>query len=203
VQLRPRRKLDRVKRFVRELALVRYARGNLKLTLGNLVRYKDEERPQCSFESVSDADRALLEGYLRALPRELGIPASRIILVFDSDRHAIYDGESGKIGDGCVSRDEAARLLMLQRAPAHGLHVVTTGILFEQFYRSTKQQVDYLPEDGHWNANGHRLVAQRVAAIINREAAATSVNNHGRPLAAGSFARRHLHSQGAGRTRGL
>lgn len=168
VQLRPRRLLGEFARAARGLALVRYGRANLKLSLDRLVQFKtDAAQAPCRVESLSAADKALLEKFLKALPAESGLPASRIILVFDADRHAIYSGQSGAIGAGCVSLDEAARLMLEQRAPGIGMHVVATAPLFEKFYKSTGRQLDYLPQDGHWNANAHRLVAQSVAAIIN------------------------------------
>ena len=48
-----------------------------------------------------------------------------------------------------------------------GLRVIDSYPIFRRYYAETGQGVDYLPFDLHWNATGHRLIAEEVARMIN------------------------------------
>ena len=96
----------------------------------------------------------------------LSLDPSHVVLVFDSDRAAIY---SPNARTPCPTDDTAALSLLGARAKAAGMHVIDTQPLFADFYRRTGQRLDYSPVDGHWNGNAHGLVARQIAEIINRQ----------------------------------
>ena len=116
--------------------------------------------------SLSEPDNRLIEEYVSALPAALGLPASHVILVFDSDRKAIYAGLSREAAEACPTRDVLARVRLMSLAKAAGLRVIDSYPIFRRYYAATGQRVDYLPYDLHWNATGHRLMAEQVARII-------------------------------------
>lgn len=173
---------SRLDKLVRSLAIVRYLRGDLAFTWSNLIRLhragmaadlaargqagaSAAAAPTCTPEKLSDLDRRLTARAIQAFPVALGLPDSRIILVFDSDRRAIYEG---RVPDApCTDRDTLARKRLMNLAVESGMHVIDSYSVFRSYYRSTHLPLDYLPADMHWNGAAHRLMAQQVAGIIN------------------------------------
>jgi hypothetical protein len=157
-------------KFVRSLALVRYVRGNLMMSLHSLIHLQPAHDAHgeldCANRTLSHADEQLTAKFVDALPRAFGLPPGRVILVFDSDRQALYANTPAK-GKTCPDLDELARKRLMQLAASSGYHVIDSGPIFRDYYASTHQHVDYLPQDGHWNATGHQLMAHAVAGVIN------------------------------------
>lgn len=157
-------------KLLRTVAVARYVRTNLEFRWSNAVklhRGTDAHPPACVRTSLTEPDERLIQEYVSALPAALGLPASHVILVFDSDRKAIYAGLSREAAEACPTRDVLARARLMSVARTAGLQVIDSDPIFRRYYAKTGQGVDYLPFDLHWNATGHRLIAEQVARIIN------------------------------------
>jgi hypothetical protein len=156
-------------KLLRTVAVARYVRTNLEFRWAQAVklhRGADAHPPTCVPTSLSEPDERLIEEYVAALPAALGLPASHVVLVFDSDRKAIYAGLSRAAAESCPARDVLARARLMSVARTGGLQVIDSDPIFRRYYAQTGQGVDYLPFDLHWNATGHRLIAEEVARII-------------------------------------
>ena len=158
-------------KLLRTVAVARYVRTNLEFRWSRAIqlhRETDIHPPACVAASLSEQDERLIQEYVSALPSTLGLPASHVLLVFDSDRRAIYAGLSRKAAEACPTRDVLARARLMSVARAAGLQVIDSYPIFQRYYAKTGHGVDYLPFDLHWNATGHRLIAEEVARIIGR-----------------------------------
>jgi lysophospholipase L1-like esterase len=170
VELAPERGSSATRRLLRSLALTRYVRGSLRMTPRTLFREQSTNEaatPPCHDEVLSAEDRALIQAFVERFASALGVAPERVVLVFDSDRQSIYQRKP--MQSACVTRDSLANQLAAALARRAGYHVVDTKPIFDEYYARTRHQVDYLPEDGHWNAEGHKLVAQRVASILRTQ----------------------------------
>ncbi len=148
---------------VRRLALVRYTRGNLRLTSAGLFHSRPSTHvAACVPETLSADDRDRIRSYVRALPRDYGISAQHVVIIVDSEtkRHSLYDSRS--VAPECPSRDAEALAMLAAEAERTGINVVDTGPIFEQHYRATGVRVDHSPADFHWNGVGHKLAAEGV-----------------------------------------
>lgn len=163
----------------RRLALIRYVRYNLKTTFGRLFDFSiSSPGPKgCKSVRLTEADRALVNKVTPLLAKSLSVDPSHVMLVFDSDRRAL-EGVYSTIDRSCPTRDSVSLQALRAAAARSGMHVIETRELFERFHRSTGLPLDNAPEDLHWNGNAHRLVAQQVAAIINRSASGTPGLQH-------------------------
>ena len=173
IELVPEQKHTKLAIFLRNLALVRYARGNLRLDIGNLLALGGADAAaRCDLATLRPADQLRVNFTVDQFPRLLNLPPDRIILIFDSDREALYTpGTAGAEGP-CPTRDALARASLTQAAAAHGFEVVNMEPIFRREFLRTGEHFDYLPVDGHWNGAAHRLAAEEVARYINRSAAA-------------------------------
>jgi hypothetical protein len=170
VELVPERGSSATRRLLRSLALTRYVRGSLHMTPRTLFREQSTSEaapPPCHDEVLSGDDRALIQAFIERFASALAVAPERVVLVFDSDRQSIYQRKPPQ--SACVTRDFLANQLAAALAKRAGYHVVDTKPIFDEYYVRTRHQVDYLPEDGHWNAEGHKLVAQRVALILRAQ----------------------------------
>jgi hypothetical protein len=157
-------------KWARQLALVRYLRYNLKFRPSQLIHLQpvmthEEAKPECRPASLSEDDQALVSRFANELPAAFGLPAERVILIFDSDRKSMYGPAAGP-KPRCPDRDDQAQALLRNRAAAQGMHIIETEPLFLAYHRRTGRRVDHSPVDWHWNGEAHRLVAEQVAAII-------------------------------------
>ena len=175
VRLHPVDQRGALQKRVRTLALFRYFRYNLKMSLARLLT---PERPQpprasaaCVPEVLSADDLQLLRGFVERLPLAMNLPAAHVVLVFDSDRTALYAGRGAELNGSCPTRETLALTRLRELAAAQGLRTLDTAPLFTQYYRSTGLLLDHRPVDQHWNAAAHRLVATGVAALINGDEA--------------------------------
>jgi hypothetical protein len=170
VEFVPERAKSTLAKWMRQLALVRYWRNNLKVVPARLIKRKhapsaEEPVSECAPVRLSSRNRELVERVADELPKALSLDPSHVVLVFDSDRASIYSPNSPM---PCPTDDAAALSLLGARAQALGMHVIDTQPLFTDFYRRTGQRLDYSPVDTHWNGIAHGLVARRIAEIINR-----------------------------------
>ena len=95
-------------KWLRTLALIRYVRGNLAIRLSNVIAVRRAEfepdygEYECEPVTLSSVDEELTAAFIDALPAALQIDPQRIVLVFDSDRRAIYAGRAHE-EDPCPS----------------------------------------------------------------------------------------------------
>jgi len=159
-------------RQIRTVALVRYLRGNLSMRPADLIHLQPGKagaltRDKCLEEVLSKQDEVLLETFARELPAALGLPPARVILVFDSDRQAIYSGKSRESAQRCRGRQGKANDRLMELAATAGMQVIDTFSLFQRHFAAGRGPVDRAPMDPHWNPEAHRIVAQEVARTID------------------------------------
>jgi hypothetical protein len=159
-------------KFLRTVGLIRYLRGNLSFQAGEVVKLRRGAdhvagTTRCEDEVLSKDDEALLEAYARALPEALHLPAAHVILVFDSDRRALYAGRAANAATAsCRNRSTLANERLATLAKAAGMRVIDTAPLFRRHFEAGLGPLDRSPLDAHWNPAAHRLVAREVARII-------------------------------------
>lgn len=170
-ELRPDRPRSAAVRLLRSLAVVRYLRGNLEFDLRHFLHTSVKGAPQaCVPEGLHPGDRSLITAYAEGLPAAYGLPASRVILVFDSDRAELYRSHGASTQSRCPDRDDAARRTLAAAAADRGEHVVDLEPVFARYFRATGKRLDYSPLDYHWNAVAHGLAAAEVARVLNQAA---------------------------------
>ena len=168
VELTPETMKGPALKFVRGLALTTYVRQNLGADLGRL--FHAGTRPvsePCVPEELSAGDKQLIAYFANELPTRFKLPASHVVIVFDTDRDAIYRGEPQWSRSGCAGRDEQALRLVARVAAERGLKVIELDHVFRAYFASKGNRLDYSPTDKHWNGAAHILAAEEVAKIIN------------------------------------
>lgn len=167
---------QRIRQVVGDSALYRYVQVNLGLTLEGAIARRTQSQqttsqaPSHEFEQMS---RKSAEYFLTKLPTAAGLPADRLILVFDSDRERIYD--SSRAPRRGVDSPETQNYFK-ELAQKLGFKIVETDPLFAENYRFNHRKFDYTPTDRHWNGLAHRLVASAVCELI-RQATKNSEND--------------------------
>lgn len=169
VQLTPEPVHGRAAKLLRSLAIVRYIRGNLRFNLGHFLHTSARGAPQaCVREGLAAGDADLIAAFADSLPAAYGLPPSRVILVFDSDRAELYRSHGASSASRCPTRDTVALDTLAAAAASRGEHVIRMEPVFAAWYRTTGRRLDYSPIDYHWNDMAHRLAAAEVARVINR-----------------------------------
>jgi hypothetical protein len=147
-------------------ALARYLLINLKIgprimatpwLSGLFVRRAQAGGPEAV--SVGDARRiqdshAVIDAFLRDLPRMVELPRNRILLTVDGFRYL----ESATAGAG--SYFDLMRKALLAKAAAQGYEAIDLDPLFFS-RRAPGRRFDYI-EDLHWNGDGHAVAAEAV-----------------------------------------
>lgn len=173
VKLVPEIHRSGLSKWVRTLALVRYMRGNLSIQPDTLVQLRRGADVMgaagpCRDEVLSKEDEALLADFARHLPVALALPPDRVILVFDSDRKAIYAGKTRAEARKCLARAGLANDRLQEIAAQAGFRVIDSYPVFKQHFDEGRGPLDRSPLDAHWNAAAHRLMAREVARTIER-----------------------------------
>jgi hypothetical protein len=171
IRLKPEIHRSAWTKWSRTVALVRYLRGNLSLRPGELISLRRGSDAaagtgKCKPEVLSKEDQRLIEAYARELPTAAGLEPRHVILIFDSDRKAIYAGQSAAQRQGCAQRATLANDLLKEVAARNGLRVIDSDPVFRRHFSDGLGPVDRAPIDAHWNPAAHRLMAQEVARII-------------------------------------
>ena len=172
VELNPEIHRSDLSKWLRTVALIRYLRGNLSMRPGELVRLQRGSDTaagisRCEPEVLSKQDEALLTAFARELPQAAGLPPERVILVFDSDRKAIYAGITAAERQGCPQRATLANDRLMELAVQNGLRVIDSDPVFRRHFEAGLGPVDRSPIDAHWNPAAHRLMAREVARVID------------------------------------
>lgn len=171
VRLKPQIHRSEVSKWLRTVALIRYLRGNLSMRPEELISLRRGSDTaagisHCRPEVLSKNDEALLTAFARDLPRAAGVAPERVILIFDSDRKAIYAGQSAAERQGCPQRATLANDRLKVLAAQNGLHVIDSDPVFRRHFDAGLGPVDRSPLDAHWNPAAHRLMAQETARVI-------------------------------------
>jgi len=171
IRLKPEIHRSGASKFLRTVAVIRYLRGNLSMRPAELIRLRRGSDAaagtgKCEPEVLSKQDESLLDAYARALPAAAGLEPGHVILVFDSDRKAIYAGQSAAERQGCPQRATLANDYLKKVATRNGLRVIDSDPVFRRHFSSGLGPVDRSPIDAHWNPAAHRLMAREVARII-------------------------------------
>ncbi len=172
IELVPEINRSRLSKWVRTVALVRYLRGNLSLRPAELISLRRGSESvagtgECRPEVLSKEDEELLSAFAQELPSAAGVAPARVILVFDSDRKAIYAGKTAAQARSCPQRAALANDRLKVLAARRGLHVIDSDPVFRRHFEAGLGPVDRAPIDAHWNPAAHRLMAQEVARIVD------------------------------------
>lgn len=166
IRLVPEVHRGRVAKLVRGLALSRYLRMNLKYSLPTLFSsgLQDAPKPVCKSAVLSTDDKRLLDGWVARAAAALRLPPARVVLVFDSDRSALY--VPGPRTAPCPDRDTLGRAYLAQAARAGGYQVIETALIFAHAWAADHVPFDRSPLDAHWSPYANKLVAAAVAAKL-------------------------------------
>jgi hypothetical protein len=112
------------------------------------------------------------------------LPPERILILLDADRPAVYGRSDGPL----TSTPDFPYLArhLAERARAAGYRVSNLGPVFATAFRRHGRRLEF-PTDGHWNAEGHELVARAVLEAVGEPWFARPdrpPNPRARPLAA-------------------
>ena len=123
---------------------------------------------RCRPEILSKQDEKLLAEFARELPAAIGLAPSRVILVFDADRKAIYAGKSQSQSRACPQRATLANDRLRKLAAQSGMQVIDGYPVFQRHFAAGSGRLDRSPVDAHWNPAAHRLIAREIARLIER-----------------------------------
>jgi len=152
---------------VRELALVRYVRANLKLTAGKVFARHDET--PCEPRRLSAVDLRRLAEYVEQLPAAMHLQPQRVVMVFNSGSNAdLYERvDRGRARrPACETRDSLALAELRRLAAASGMKVIELDELLEPHYREYRRALDFKPVDSHWNGTATALVAAKIVGML-------------------------------------
>jgi hypothetical protein len=157
-----------LKKTLRSIALVRYVKGQLGVSLQALFGYSQAKvSTVCIAPRLEPGDAELIQNVTQSFPLAAQLPASRVIFVFDSDVHPLHARQLMGGRSLCPTRDSLARSVLAQTAARRGIHVIDMQPIFAAHVAATHERID-LP-DSHWNAIGNRLAAEAIANVIELE----------------------------------
>jgi hypothetical protein len=151
----------------REMALIRYARANLKLSAGKVFARHSEA--SCEPRRLSAVDLQRLADYVEQLPRALHLEPGRVVMVFNSGSNAeLYERvDRGRVRQpACPTLDRLALAELRRLAAASGMKVIELDQLLEPYYREHRVALDFKPVDSHWNGTATALVAAEIVRLL-------------------------------------
>jgi hypothetical protein len=176
IALAPEKALGAAAKVLRESALVRYLRANLRFTPAGLFKRPALGHQDCKNVMLAPEDLDRLRRFVAELAAVDQLRPEHVVLVFDSDRDAIYSEldrglETAAKPEGtamapCTSVERLALEVLASEATAAGMKVVRTERLFGDYYAATRRLLDSSPLDGHWNAAGVGLIIGEVMKRI-------------------------------------
>ena len=98
---------------------------------------------------------AVIDAFLRDLPRMVELPKDRILLIVDGYR----DPDLKSASEG--SYFDRMRKALLERANRQGYEAIDLDPIFLARHRATGERFDF-PTDPHWNRNGHAVATEAV-----------------------------------------
>jgi hypothetical protein len=151
--------------LLRHSAAMRYVMYNLdaphriKFFLNSLRQDPFASEAAALEQHVKDSKRAV-DYFFDQLPAASGLAPQSILLVLDAVRPAMYSpAELAKVDNGLHAR---IRRYITAEAAARGYQVIDLQPVFLARYRHDGTKVEAAPTDSHWNAVGHRIVADEI-----------------------------------------
>jgi hypothetical protein len=108
--------------------------------------------------------KSVIAWFLEAMPQAACLPPSRIVVVVDAIRPAIYD--DAQLEAARPSYFGQLRAEVLAQASAKGFVVVDAEVPMRADYRTARKPFEF-PTDAHWNAHAHSVVAEAVRKALS------------------------------------
>jgi hypothetical protein len=150
-------------------ALLRYLLFNLHALypaqLMNLLHGRRDRKETMPYAGFTNADaspqrvaaaKAAVDAALRDIGA-IGLPPECIALTVDGSRYPAQSEQNRG------TFFEVMRRYLLERATAAGYEAIDLDRFFLPRYAKTGERFEF-PNDGHWNANGHRVAAEALSA---------------------------------------
>jgi SGNH hydrolase-like domain, acetyltransferase AlgX len=154
-------------RFLLKSAFMRYLLVNLQAThvvdniralLSAKQQYVGNVGAVASIDMINESKKAI-SAFFRDLPVYSGLPNNRVLLIIDAMRPSMYDEQ--ELQRAHESYYDQMRREFMSRAAAVGYTVLDMQRPFMEHYKVNNAKFEF-PEDGHWNALGHRLAAENI-----------------------------------------
>lgn len=164
-----------VKRLLRQSALAQYLSSQLRVSAQKIwtqalapVHLVAPVTPASALDGgpagLSKASESVLSNVeaitYTFLARVKPYIAGQLVIVIDSDRNALYQGQI---------RHDAARAHFIHLARSAGAVVIDSAPLFRSHLAQSALKFDVGPYDGHLNALGIRLLTQAAASALNHQ----------------------------------
>ncbi len=161
------------KRLLRHSALVSYLYRNLAITalperIEMWWRAQGSTETSTAFvantEAAADPERVArakrhVDRFLDLLPEKSGLPPARILLIVDGLRTQIYD--AAELASVQNSFPAVMNRYLAAEGTRRGFEVRDLTPLMVERHRRDGQRFEF-PFNGHWNANGHDVMAEAV-----------------------------------------
>ena len=149
-----------LKQWVMKSALIRYVYYNLKFSewVSHAVHFDKPESHRVDQLSAVESNfkkQKFMRYYLAELNRLKQAHGFQITFLLDADRNALYPSVINKTQ--ALNREDQATFSRL--ATKAGFSLIDMQPIFERHWLAHREQFDYLPADGHWNAVAHKLAA--------------------------------------------
>jgi hypothetical protein len=151
-------------RAVRHSALLRYVVLNLEVMriASNISSYFSGTKYEANVLNDTSAARMeevrrIVTLFFELLSRKVPISSDKIIFVIDAVRPAIYEGIKNQrtyFGE--------AKKMFIARAREQNYKIIDMEERFSREYRHNRTKFELRPDDAHWSALAHRLVADEI-----------------------------------------
>ena len=158
------RPMKSLRKTITGLPLYRYIFGNLGFSFDTIFdndRGGSRPAPERSADD-SAVQLRVVDHFLKELPAALDLPPRCIVLLFDSDRYAIYNPKLATE----PKESPAVRRHFLDRAQELGFAVSDLDVVFRARYARDRTKFDYWPLDRHWNRTGHGVAADEAYRLL-------------------------------------
>ena len=122
-----------------------------KKFVGNVAADVGEERLKDSKEAIG--------AFFHYLPEKSGLSPEKILFVIDGMRPDLYTANDMALARG--SYFDRMRTYFMEKARILGYEVIDMQPVFENHYARHSQRFEF-PNDAHWNALGHQVVADEI-----------------------------------------
>jgi hypothetical protein len=158
-----------IKDIARKSALIRYLTYNapIKALLGatknshmdKKIKYVGNTQAGFTPERLQDSQNAV-NRFFELLPSKTAVPKEKILFVMDGIRPNLYDAKSLQESSG--SYYDIMRQYFIKIATIKGYEVLDMQPLFIKAHQENNTTFEF-PTDAHWNRDGHKLVAEKMA----------------------------------------
>jgi hypothetical protein len=138
----------------------RHDGNNAGPIFGDPFRAQDNSNNKSQYAGYTPADpspprvaasKAAVDAFLRDIG-QIGLSAQCIAFTVDGSRYP------DRVKHDAGTFFDIMRRYFIERASARGYEAIDLDSLFLARYQETAERFEF-PNDGHWNANGHRVVA--------------------------------------------